>query len=377
MTGPVTTRSLRGRAAGCKVGAVNTGVALPPLAPDALSWLLLGLVIAAAAVVATVVLVLIRGERRHAETALRLNQVAGLTEALSRTQGELAGRLDTLGDRLGDGLIHQTERTGESLRAVHERLAVVDAAGRTIADLSSRIAALQALFGNKQARGAFGERQLEDLIRGLLPPSAFRFQATLSTGVRADCLLRLADPPGPIVIDAKFPLESYAALKDAPRGDAEERARRAFTADVVRHLRDIAGRYVIPGETADQALMFLPAEAMFADLHAHFRSVVEESFRLRVWLVSPTTLWATLTTLSSVLRETRLRAQAGLIAAELATLAADAARLDHRAERLTDHLRQAEEDLRQIRISAQKLAERARRIDVADLTPEEASQSGK
>ncbi|MGZ8996409.1 MAG: DNA recombination protein RmuC, partial [Rhodospirillales bacterium] len=261
----------------------------------------------------------------------------------------------------------QGERTGQTLRAVNERLAVIDAAQRRIAELSNQVIGLHDILGDKQARGAFGEMQLQDLVTGLLPASAYAFQATLANGCRADCLLKLPDPPGPIVVDAKFPLESFRALRKARGAPDVARAGRAFAADVLRHVRDIEAKYLVPAETADAALMFLPSEAVYAEVHASLPAVVEESFRRKVWIVSPTTLWATLSTLRGVPRDVRLCEQATAIQAELRALGDDVGRLDARAGRLQRHFETAQEDLRQVRLLSERVAGRAGRIDVLQL----------
>ncbi|MFQ5466696.1 MAG: DNA recombination protein RmuC, partial [Kiloniellaceae bacterium] len=220
----------------------------------------------------------------------------------------------------------------------------------------------QDILANKQARGAFGEIQLRDLVEAILPPSAYAFQETLSNNRRADCLLRLPNPPGPIAVDSKFPLESYYALRDAADEAATTLARRAFAGAVRKHIQDIAGRYIVPGDTAESALMFLPSEAVYAELHANFRDVVEESYRARVWIVSPTTLMATLNTIRAILRDVRMREQAGLIQIEVQTLLKDVERMDERVGNLQRHFEQAGEDVRQIRISSEKVSKRGERI---------------
>jgi DNA recombination protein RmuC len=227
---------------------------------------------------------------------------------------------------------------------------------------------LQHVLSNKQARGAFGEVQLHDLVANVLPPSAFTLQATLSNGNRADCLLKLPDPPGAIVVDAKFPLESNTALRHARDEAARIQAGRAFSAAVAKHVRDIEERYIVPGETADSALMFLPSEAVYAEMHANFRAAVEDSFRRRVWIVSPTTLWATLNTVRSILKDVRLREQAGLLQAEMQALHDELGRLDERAGRLQRHLEQGIDDVRQVRRLAGRLSARSARIEKADFT---------
>ena len=340
-------------------------------------WAAIAALVALAALTA-LMLTMLRGERSRGETAAQIARLADLAERLTASQAELAGRLqqtqigidqrlDGLARRLGDGLLQQTERTGETLRVLHERLALIDSAQQTIAELSSQVVGLHNILGNKQARGAWGEVQLEALVRSMLPPNAFQFQATLSNNCRVDCLLRLPDPPGSMAIDAKFPLESFQALRDARDEPARVRASRAFAQDVLQHVRDIASKYILPGETSDSALMFLPSEAVYAELHANFRAAVENSYRRRVWIVSPSTLWATLNTMRAVLRDVRLREQAGVIQAGLRAIADDVARLDQRAGNLQRHFDQAAEDVRQIRITSDKLTTRAGRLDLAEI----------
>jgi DNA recombination protein RmuC len=340
-------------------------------------WMAIAAVVALSALAALMATVL-RGERGRGETAAQVARMADVAERLSTAQAELAGRLqqtqvgldqrlDALTRRLGDGLIEQTERTGETLRVLHERLALIDRAQKTIAELSSQVVGLQDILANKQARGAFGEVQLEALVASMLPPGAFEFQATLGNRCRADCLLRLPDPPGILAIDAKFPLESFRALREARDEPTRVRAARAFAADLVKHVRDIEAKYIVPGETGDSALMFLPSEAVYAELHASFRNVVEESFRRKVWIVSPSTLWATLNTVRAVLRDVRLRQQASLIQAELRAVAGDVGRLDQRCANLQRHFDQAADDVRQIRLTSDKLTTRAARLDLAEI----------
>jgi DNA recombination protein RmuC len=275
----------------------------------------------------------------------------------------LEERLAELGQRVGDRLQEQTTQATKSLADLGERLAVIDAAQRNITELSSQVVGLQDILSNKQARGAFGEVQMQDLVQGALPPSAYSFQATLASGVRADCLLLLPNPPGAIALDAKFPLESYRALREARDETALVQARRQFSVALRAHVRAIAEKYIVPGETADSALMFLPSEAVYAELHANFPALVEESFRSRVWIVSPTTLMATLTTVRAVLKDVHLREQAHIIQAELRQLLDDVGRLDERVAKLQRHFEQATDDVRQIRVSTEKVGKRAERIE--------------
>ena len=314
-----------------------------------------------------------------AELQGRLAQMAGTQAASQSSMAErlqtqeralikgIEERLSALGQRVGDKLQQQTTEATKSLTDLRERLAVIDAAQKNITELSSQVVGLQDILSNKQARGAFGEIQMQDLVQSVLPPSAYCFQATMAGGQRADCLLMLPNPPGPIALDAKFPLESYRALKDAKGETAMVQARRLFSKDIRDHVVTIAEKYIRPGETADSALMFLPSEAVYAELHASFPNLVEESYRRRVWIVSPTTLMATLTTVRAILKDVRLREQAHLIRAEMHALADDIGRLDERVGKLQRHFEQATEDVRQVRISSEKIGKRAERVEQLQL----------
>ncbi len=226
---------------------------------------------------------------------------------------------------------------------------------------------MQQLLSNKQARGAFGEAQLEAIVRDLLPAAYVTFQATLRTGSRADCLLSLPPPLGPLCIDAKFPREAYDQLRAAADSAAKLVARRAFSVAVNIHIDHIAERYVVPGETAEAALMFVPSEAVYAEIHDSIPEVVQRAWGRRVYIVSPTTLWAVLNTLRAVLKDTRLKEQAHLIQAEVRKLLGDVERLDDRVGKLGQHFTQASEDIRQIRISTDKVTKRGQRIDELEL----------
>jgi DNA recombination protein RmuC len=292
-----------------------------------------------------------------ADAQIKLEErLRALNETTMAVQGQVAERLDKQG-----------ENTVKTLTALSERLAVIDAAQKNIAELSGQMMGLQDILSNKQARGAFGEVQLRDLVVDVLPASIYEFQCTLSNGKRADCVLRLPNPPGSFVIDSKFPLESFRALREAQDDTARTVAGRAFSADVLRHVRDIAEKYIVAGETAESALMFLPSDAVFAELHANFPEVVQRSYRERVYIVSPTTLWATLTTLRAVLKDVRMREQAGLIQKEVRALLEDVRRLDDRTAKLQTHFNQAVEDVRQVRISTEKVAKGAEKIENVEL----------
>jgi DNA recombination protein RmuC len=257
-------------------------------------------------------------------------------------------------------------RTARSLGDLQQRLEAIDKAQANIEKLSGNVLNLQDILANKQARGAFGEIQLNDIVTKALPADAYTMQATLSNGKRADCLIHLPNPPGPIVVDAKFPLEAYEALRAAQTPNQVADATRLLRSAVKAHIRAISEKYIIEGETADSALMFLPSEAVYAELHANHADVVREGFAARVWIVSPTTCMATLNTMRAVLKDARMREQAGAIRRELAMLYGDVERLGERVGNLDRHFGQAAKDIEEIKISSDKATRRARRLDNFD-----------
>ncbi|MBP7002901.1 DNA recombination protein RmuC [Amaricoccus sp.] len=269
------------------------------------------------------------------------------------------------------GLGQSAIRTARSLGELQQRLEAIDRAQAKIEKLSGDVLGLQDILSNKQTRGAFGEIQLRDIVTKALPPDAAEFQAQLSNGRRVDCLIRLPQPPGPIAIDAKFPLEAYEALRAARTPAETAEAARRMRAAVRTHLRAIAEKYVIEGETAEGALMFLPSEAVYAELHANFGDLVREGFTLRVWIVSPTTCMATLTTLRAVLKDARLKAEAHAIRRELGLLGRDLERLGERVGALDRHFGQAAADLAEVKVSAGRAGARARRLEDLDFAEDE------
>jgi DNA recombination protein RmuC len=334
--------------------------------------------------------VLAERDRRQAETADRLaasqEQLAGrlaqiaesqaasqarMAEALQSQEREIARKLEErLADvtrRIGEGLEKSSKATETTMGDLKERLAVIDRAQKNITELSTQVDGLQSILANKQARGAFGEIQLNDLVTQALPPSAYAFQAAVGGNRRVDCLLTLPNPPGAIAIDAKFPLEAYHALQAADSDEARAAARRRLAQEVGVHVKAIAEKYIVPGETAESALMFLPSEAVYAELHANLPAVVQDAFRRRVWIVSPTTLMATLNTVRAVLKDASMREQAHVIQAEVGRLLEDVGRLDDRVAKLDRHFGQASDDIRQIRISTDKVAKRGERIQEIEM----------
>ena len=289
-----------------------------------------------------------------------------LQENMADLQLKTGRALTDMQERLNEALAGTAKSTATSLSALQERLETIDKAQENITRLSGDVLSLQDILSNKQTRGAFGEIQLTDIVSKALPKDSYSLQATLSNGKRADCLIYLPNPPGPIAIDAKFPLEGYEALRCA-KTDAElAEAARFLRSTIRKHIKDIAERYIIDGETADGALMFLPSEAVYAELHANFADVVREGFAAKVWIVSPTTCMATLNTMRAILKDARMREQAGAIRVELASLYSDVDRLGLRVGNLDRHFTQAAKDVAEIKISADKAGRRAKRLDNFD-----------
>lgn len=281
----------------------------------------------------------------------------------ARTLQLMEQRLASVTAVLNENLQGSSQRTARSLGELQQRLTAIDKAQDNITKLSGDVLSLQDILSNKQTRGAFGEIQLIDIVSKALPRDSFTLQAQLPNGRRVDCLIHLPNPPGSIAIDAKFPLEAYEALR-ASKTEAEAlAASRALKSAVRKHIKDIAERYILDGETADGALLFLPSEAVYAELHANHPEVVREGFEKRVWIVSPTTCMATLNTMRAILKDVRMREQAGTIRRELAMLAKDVDRLSERVGNLDRHFGQAQKDVEEIKVSAGKAGRRALRLD--------------
>jgi len=341
------------------------------------------------AAVLLLLLLILRAAGRESAPLMRelgwlANRVQGLADGQERLAGGLhhvsenqalsqTAMLQLMEQRLAEVQRSMTEalqgtsvRTARSLGDLHQRLETIDKAQANIEKLSGNVLGLQDILSNKQTRGAFGEIQLHDIVGKALPSDAFTMQATLSNGRRADCLIHLPQPPGPIVVDAKFPLEAYEALRRAETPRALQEAGQLLRAAIRAHIRAISDRYIIEGETADGALMFLPSEAVYAELHANFPEVVREGFAAKVWIVSPTTCMAVLNTMRAVLKDARMREQAGAIRRELGELYKDVERLGERVGNLDRHFGQAAKDIEEIKISSDKAGKRARRLDNFD-----------
>jgi len=335
---------------------------------------------AIAALVAVVWLVLrLQGgaEKKHREMLGDLHD--GLTKQGDRLGGQLtelrealAGKLDTRLDqialRVNERLDEGFKKTNETFVSVMQRLATIDEAQKKIETLTGSVVSLQELLGDKRSRGAFGEVQLEALVRNVLPNQAFEMQYTLSNGMRVDCALKLPAPTGLVCVDSKFPLENYKLMLDPKANQADRSiAQRAFRADVRRHVDAIASKYIIDNETSDGAVMFVPAEAVFAEIHAYHSEVVDYAIGKRVWIVSPTTLMAVLNTARAVLKDVETRKQIHVIKEALGRLAVEFGRFDDRLKKLADHIRQAHEDAERIQVTGGKIAQQFQRIEAAEV----------
>ena len=275
----------------------------------------------------------------------------------------VSDRLNKVEKAVSESLSTNLLKTGRYLVEIQERLSVIDKAQSNIEKLSGNVLSLQEILSNKQARGAFGEIQLLDIVKNSLPPDSFETQYVLSNKKRADFLIKVPNPPGPIVIDSKFPLEAYNRLTKSVNETDKRAAERDFRTDVKAHIRDISEKYIIQGETADGALMFLPSEAIYAELHANFTDLIRESFSSKVWIVSPTTCMATLNTVRAILKDARLKEHADKIRIELEHIQRDSKRLEDRADNLYKHFNLAAKDLEEIKISSSKISKRSSKFE--------------
>lgn len=302
---------------------------------------------------------------------LSQQQQQGHVEQMASLSKRLEESLAGMSARMGNSLQEQTEKTHKNLSDLAARLAVIDAANAKIGELTGQVTQLHNILANKTDRGAFGEVQLENLVRNVLPPNAYEFQVQLSNGRRADCLLKLPNPPGDIIIDAKFPLEAWHQMQNAKDENGRKAARKQLGMDVLKHVKDIQERYIITGETAESACLFLPSEAVYAELHANMLDVVEKSYDARVWIVSPTTMMATLNTVRAILKDARMREQTALIQKEIGMLVGDVTRLDKRVDNLGKHFDLAQKDVQEIKTSTGKISNRGRRIEDYDVESDE------
>ena len=309
-------------------------------------------------------------------------QLSQMVQASNQQQQTLASQLSDQSSRmeqtlsgfrqqLGQSLQQQTQSTHDNLTKLSERLAVIDTANNQISELTGQVTQLHNILANKTERGAFGEVQLENLIKTVLPPNAYAFQVTLPNQKRADCVLKLPNPPGDIVIDSKFPLEAWHSLQNAETKAEQQAARKQLAIAVRGHVKDIQEKYIVAGTTAESACLFLPSEAVYAELHANMPDVIEASYKARVWIVSPTTMMATLNTVRAVLRDARMREQTAIIQAEMLKLLEDVSRLDTRVDNLNRHFSQAQKDITEIQTSTTRITKRSHKITELDVSVDE------
>lgn len=312
-------------------------------------------------------------ERRLGENILRQTQIGTemqglITENLARHNLETSSRFKDLSLQLEQRLNDGFEKTTATFSDIVKRLALIDDAQKKLTELSSNVVSLQEILVDKRSRGAFGEVQLKNLVQNMLPPDNFDFQFTLSNGNRADCILFLPEPSGNVVIDSKFPLENFQIMTDFANGDTDrKKASQAFKQDIKKHISDIASKYIQPGETSEGAIMFIPAEAVFSEIHAHFPDLVELAQRSNVWLASPTTLMAILTTARAVLKDSATRKHIHIIQDHLRALAGDFNRFETRMQNLAKHIEQANQDVQQVHTSAKKITRRFEQIEQCEV----------
>lgn len=295
-------------------------------------------------------------------TALQLiASIETLTKSVDKRLEAITGKVQ---ERLDEGF----KKTNQTFISVMERLATIDEAQKKIDGLTTNMVSLQELLGDKRSRGAFGELQLEGLIKNILPPDSYSFQHTFSKGVRADCVLFLPDPTGTVAVDSKFPMENYQKMFDIKLSDINKaKAQKQFKVDVKKHIADIASKYIISDETSDGAVMFIPAEAVFAEIHAYHPELIQEAMAKKVWLVSPTTLMAVLNTARAVLKDVETRKQVHIIKSELGKLGKEFDRFDTRMKKLADNIRQAHENAQDVHITSQKITQRFTQIEKVEL----------
>jgi DNA recombination protein RmuC len=358
--------------------------------------LLVAVAIAVLLAVACIVLAWQAQARRQsdAQGAARVAELESGIGSLLSAQSEMAGRMQAMTDLIGgrqaelakslserlDGMTHRlnqsmgeaTKNTHDNLKQLHERLAVLDSAQANISALAGQVTTLSNILANKQTRGAFGQGRMEAIVSDNLQPGAFAFQYTLKSGGRPDCVIHLPNDAPPLVIDAKFPLEAYNALKAAATPEAAKAAQAQFRNDVGKHIRDIAEKYLIPGETHDTAFMFVPSESVFAEVHENFDALVQLAYRSRVIIVSPSLLLLSIQVIQQVLKDHRLREQAHVIQDEVRLMMLDVERLDDRVRNLQRHFATVEKDIEQILVSSDKATKRGRAIGEIGLSAEPA-----
>ncbi|MEZ0169600.1 DNA recombination protein RmuC [Microvirga sp. TS319] len=371
------------------------------LGAHALTWghLVAGMAASSLLLLTLVTVLLLRTRREKAVEAAvaeeRAREMDDKVAELTRIQAEMTGRMRTMAEvfgsrqsdfvrviseridglqhRVGQGLEASTRHQSENLSKLNERLAVIDVAQQNLSNLTGELVGLKDILSNKQSRGAYGQGRMEAIIRDGLPASAFAFQATLSNRTRPDCLVRLPGDARGLVIDAKFPLEGFTSFRDAKGEEARVRAAAKVRSDMLVHVKDIAEKYLIPGETQDIAMLFVPAESIYADLAEHFDDVIQKAHRARVVIVSPSLLTLAIQVMQALVRDARIREEARVIQVEVQKLLEDVGRLDNRVAKLDAHFRQAQEDVAQIRVSTEKITRRGERIETLEFEDDDAT----
>jgi DNA recombination protein RmuC len=373
------------------------------LGTHALTWMniVVGMAGFSLLLLCAVTVLLVRSRRERALeagiAAERAREMDDKVAELTRIQAEMTGRMQTIAEvfgsrqsdfvrmiseridglqhRVGQGLEASTRHQSENLSKLNERLAVIDAAQQNLSNLTGEIVGLKDILSNKQSRGAYGQGRMEAIIRDGLPANAFEFQATLSNRTRPDCLVRLPGDARGLVIDAKFPLEGFTSFREAKGEDAKSRAASKVRSDMLVHVKDIAEKYLIPGETQDIAMLFVPAESIYADLSEHFEDVVQKAHRARIVIVSPSLLTLAIQVMQALVRDARIREEARVIQVEVQKLLEDVTRLDGRVAKLDAHFRQAQEDVAQIRVSTDKIVKRGERIETLEFDEGDAAHA--
>jgi DNA recombination protein RmuC len=298
-----------------------------------------------------------------------LKATTTLTQSIESLGKIVDARLEEIGGKVSERLEEGFKKTNETFANVMARLATIDEAQKKIDGLTVNMVSLQDLLGDKKSRGAYGEVQLEGLVRNALPPDSFKMQHTFSNDTRVDCALFLPEPTGTVAVDSKFPLENYHKMFDSALPEAAQKlAEKQFKLDIKKHVDDIASKYIIPNVTSDGAVMFIPAEAVFAEIHAYHPEIIDYAMNKRVWLVSPTTLMAVLNTARAVLKDVEMRKQVHIIKDELGKLSKDFERFDGRMKKLADNIRQAHENAQEVHISSQKITNRFKQIERVELS---------
>lgn len=295
------------------------------------------------------------------------SQITELKGAVAQLSISIEERLGNIGSSIGNSLNQQTQSTQKSLTEMHERLAVIDRAQENIHSLSNQVNDLQNILSNKQLRGAFGEVQLENIVRDALPQNAYQFQYTLASNSRVDCIVKLPEPPGPICIDSKFPLEDYKKFASATNDQEKKDNLRLFHNAVQKHIKDIAEKYILPGETSDSAIMFLPSESIYSEINIRFPKLVNESRNKKVYMAGPDNLMLLLHTVRAILRDATMSQTAGKIQIEVDKLTNDLNLLADRIFKLDKHFDLARKDLDDIKISHRKIENRGNLITSIDI----------